>query len=88
MSDPAVIRTLADEWRGYRDKVYPHGMGADQNKELHMAFFAGALVALKLSIEETADLPTEKAVPQIAALINEAKATCECIVAPYRAARN
>ena len=40
-------RTLADEWKIYRDRLWPKGMPAAQNKELHQAFYAGALVALE-----------------------------------------
>ena len=41
--------TLQDEWKKYRDLVYPDGMSADQNRQIHQAFFAGAFVALALA---------------------------------------
>ena len=41
------MTTLQDEWREYRDKVYPNGTNAIQNKECHQAFFAGAMMAFK-----------------------------------------
>jgi hypothetical protein len=49
------MKTLQDDWREYRDKVYPKGMSADQNRELHGAFFAGALCYL-LQLDAMMDL--------------------------------
>lgn len=37
---------MSAEWRTYRDRVYPQGTAAIQNKECHQAFFAGALVTM------------------------------------------
>lgn len=71
------MTTLQEQWKIYRDAVYRNGMTADQNREAHAAFFAGALTTLKLAIEDTSELAPEDAQKQILALITEAKATCQ-----------
>lgn len=42
------MSTLSDEWKKYRDAMYPQGTTPNQNQQLHMAFMAGALVAVEL----------------------------------------
>jgi hypothetical protein len=54
------IPTLQEEWRQYRDAVYPKGTHAVQNRETHQAFFAGALVAFALA-QKCAELPEPEA---------------------------
>jgi hypothetical protein len=46
MSNLSPGPTLAELWRQYRDKIYPQNMPAEQNRECHQAFMAGAFVAL------------------------------------------
>ena len=70
------MKTLQDEWREYRDAVYPKGIPANQNLELHQAFFAGALVVLNLAIQRAGELSEEGAFKQIGNLIREAEQTC------------
>ena len=53
------MKTMQEEWKTYRDKVYPEGIPADQNRELHGAFFAGALCYL-LAMDEIATLPNDE----------------------------
>lgn len=66
MSNQAA--TLQDDWRNYRDKVYPKGIPAVQNKETHQAFFAGAL-CYSQQIDAIANLPDD----QIAAALEKLK---------------
>lgn len=40
------MKTLQDQWKNYRDKVYPKDIPAEQNRECHQAFMAGAFIAL------------------------------------------
>lgn len=39
--------SLQDAWRSYRDKVYPDGIEAIQNRECHQAFCTGAWWAMQ-----------------------------------------
>lgn len=50
------MRTMQDEWRYFRDLCYPTGMDPEQNKQLHQAFFAGALSVLGV-FDEIAKIP-------------------------------
>ena len=52
------IPTLQEEWRKYRDAVYPQGTSAVQNRETHQAFFAGALVVFEL-MRKCSELPDD-----------------------------
>lgn len=75
------MNTINDEWLNYRKMVYPGvELPAEQSRELHMAFFAGALMALKLTVEEAGQLPVELAHEEIVKLINEAKERCRHFV--------
>ena len=70
---PQPIPTLQDEWRKYRDAVYPRGTSAVQNRETHQAFFAGALVALVLA-NKCSEHPDERlCVAAFDKLMREAK---------------
>jgi hypothetical protein len=51
--------TLSSRWKEYRDKVYPTGIPADQNRECHQAFMAGALEALTILQVVSGDAETE-----------------------------
>lgn len=79
------MKTLQEEWREYRDKVYPEGIGADQNRELHGAFFAGALCYSQI-LDAVANLPDD----QIEAALKKLKGEVwdvnlnRCIVAKAR----
>jgi len=75
------MKTLAQEWLEYRNRVYPAGgLDMEQNKQLHMAYFAGALSALSLAIEKTDGMTAEARYQNGMALINEVKATCQAII--------
>lgn len=71
------MKTLQDQWREYRDACYPTGIPAEQNRECHQAFFAGALVVLKLAVERSYGLSDEDAYKSVGALIREAQEVCE-----------
>jgi len=59
MSDPIIDInfTLQDHWRVYKERVYPGGMVPEQNRQLHMAFIAGALVMYTQMTEIASQLP-------------------------------
>jgi hypothetical protein len=46
---------MDDHWREFRDLCYPEGTGAEQNKQLHRAFFAGA-ICLKEELQKISTL--------------------------------
>lgn len=71
------MKTLQDQWREYRDACYPQGISGAQNLECHQAFFAGALVVLKLAVERADGLSEEQAYKQIGDLIREAQEVCQ-----------
>jgi len=65
--------TLQDEWQKYKQACYPQGITANQNRECHQAFFAGALVALQ-SVKTIANaLPEGHAAAAVGALMMEAE---------------
>lgn len=69
------MKTLQDQWKQYRDSVYPQGITGIQNRECHQAFFAGALIALGLMTELSA-LPEDTAVVELEKLMREGRETC------------
>lgn len=46
--------TMQTAWQGYRDAIYPQGVSPIQNREVHQAFFAGAMIAFTAMHEATA----------------------------------
>jgi len=80
------MKTLQEEWNGYLQACYPDPrMPADQARQLTQAFFAGALVALKLVVEYSATLPEAEAELQVGNVIREVKARCQQFVNENRA---
>lgn len=71
------MKTLQDEWKEYRDACYPTGIPIEQNIECHQAFFAGALVVLKLAVERAEGMTDEQKYKQIFDLIKEAQQVCQ-----------
>lgn len=69
------MKTLQEEWRAYRDAVYPKTISAVQNKECHQAFCSGAFVAIKL-LDELSNLPEDQAVAELRKLSAEAVELC------------
>lgn len=69
--------TLTQCWREYRDRVYPKDMPADQNRECHQAFMAGAYTALievgRISNCPDTDEAESQAANKIGELIREAE---------------
>ena len=55
------IKTIQEEWREYRDTIYPQGISGIQNRECHQAFFAGAFATTNL-LKALAELPDDQAV--------------------------
>ena len=62
-----TVKTLQENWKEYRDAVYPKGTGPQQNLECHQAFMAGALCMLQ-AVETAAALPVSA---ELAKLKNE-----------------
>ena len=70
------MKTLNDLWREYRDQLYPGGeMPADQNKQLHMAFFAGAIVMIE-EVKSAVLLPYPEAMRRLVDLEREVTEIC------------
>lgn len=55
------MNTLQDDWRDFKNKVYPKGMTGDQNLQLHTAFMAGAL-CYSQQIDAIASLPNDESI--------------------------
>jgi hypothetical protein len=70
------MKTMQEQWREYRDKVYRPDMPASQNKELHQALFAGALCTLT-TFTEIALLNDPEGVKALAALRKEISEICK-----------
>jgi len=71
------MKTLQDQWKTYRDAIYPKDIPADQNRECHQAFMAGALVALE-TVAAISECPDTEAAEvegaaQISRLLTEAR---------------
>jgi len=64
------INTVQNEWKQYRDAIYPKGISGVQNRECHQAFFAGAFVVSNL-FDALAELPEDQAVAALAKLKRE-----------------
>lgn len=73
------MKTMLEHWKQYRDQCYPGELEGDQNKQLHQAFFAGALCTLQ-TISKIGDLPEAQADGELGKLqieileINQARA--------------
>lgn len=70
------MNTLADEFNFYCERVY---RGSAPDPQVRAAFFAGTLVALRLAIQDTRQMPVQEAEREIMALIDESKNTCDKI---------
>jgi hypothetical protein len=70
------IKTMQEEWRNYRDKMYPNGITAIQNIECHQAFFAGSALTLE-KLNNFIDLPDGQAERALADLTREVMAILE-----------
>jgi hypothetical protein len=73
---PAAPKTMQEEWRAYRDKVYPKSMPAMQNQELHQTFFAGAAIAIQ-KLNELSALPEDDATSAVLKLDEEIMAVLQ-----------
>ncbi|MDX1951475.1 MAG: hypothetical protein SFY81_04785 [Verrucomicrobiota bacterium] len=62
--------SFQNEWKNYRDQVYPGGTSDLQNKECNQAFFAGAL-SLLVRMEEVSMLPGAEAIAALHAIRSE-----------------
>lgn len=80
-------KTLQADWAKYRDACYPDGIPADQNRECHHAFFAGALSVLSQMVESADKLSEDEGAKLLGALIQEAQGRCQEI-ADVMKARN
>lgn len=70
------MKTLNQSWREYREAVYPVALPADQNAQLHQAFFAAAFVCLHEHVDEISRLPDADALTYLKKLRDEAHAVC------------
>ncbi|MBC8094350.1 MAG: hypothetical protein H7Y43_00930 [Akkermansiaceae bacterium] len=62
---------LQQAWEDYRDALFPQGgLSAEQNKQLHQAFFAGALCFM-IETEQIAALPDAQAVTGLGQITRE-----------------
>lgn len=77
---PLPVDILTQDWKEYRNSVYPEGIPADQEREVHQAFFAGALVMCGY-LEAVERLPVDEGVALLEAVVREAKAVCKDRVA-------
>ncbi len=80
----AEMKTLQEEWREYRDKIYPEGISGVQNRECHQAFFAGALVVSK-QLNDISKLPEGVAEAQFQKMVQEAFEVTSSIAQSIRA---
>jgi hypothetical protein len=71
-----TIATMQEEWRNYRDAVYPKGIDGVQNRETHQAFFAGAFSAIT-AMNKLSELPEDQAMAALAKLQREVIEICE-----------
>ena len=74
------VTTLEEEWRQYRDACYPPHqirLTALQESETRQAFFAGVLVALKVTTESATLLPEHLAQRNIENMNKEALTVCK-----------
>lgn len=65
------MKTLQDQWRAYREAVYPGGCSETQDKECHQAFMAGALVVLNKMLAIGEGGTEEAGMATINALVEE-----------------
>lgn len=65
--------SMAEEWKKYRDLCYTAGpLPAEQNKQLHQAFFAGAFIYM-LEMEAITALPEDQAMVELSKLQREVR---------------
>lgn len=65
--------SMAEEWKKYRDLCYTaRPLPAEQNKQLHQAFFAGAFTYMQ-QIEAITMLPEEEAMVALSKLQREVR---------------
>jgi len=66
------MKTIQAQWQEFATACYPSGMVPDQERQLHRAFFSGALVAIQ-SVMRSADTAAteEQGIRRLDALLNE-----------------
>lgn len=64
---------VANEWKKYRDKMYPRGIHPIQEKECSQAFFAAFAIALD-ALSKLADLPEDQGVEKLQDLHKQVEA--------------
>lgn len=67
------IKTLAEAWTGYLERVVPRNAGPIQLKQTKRNFYAGALAMLSLMSSINEDTPEEEGVKLFEALCQELK---------------
>lgn len=71
------MTTLQESWKQYRNACYPPDMPADQNRECHQAFMAGAFTALTEWIVISRQIEDEDlAAKELGKLLAEAEQWC------------
>lgn len=80
---------LQELWKQYRDKCYPPDMAADQNRECHQAFMAGAFSALtEIQVIGANVQDEDEAAQQVGNLCREAEQWCELRIRALESGRN
>jgi hypothetical protein len=74
------MKSIQDHWHEYREKVYPYGMTADQNRQIHQAFVSGAFVAAQEAIFALGQ-PDDQARIDLSTLYQETYEFCQAIAA-------
>lgn len=72
------LKTLLEEWQSLKE-ILPEGMPPDQERQLYLAFHAGALCALDLVSEASARLPEDQATALLQRTWNEAGAATRTV---------
>jgi len=73
------MKTLKEQWEEYFRCVYPKAVPILQEQETQKAFYAGAVVALRLA-NEAAKLPMDEAVVQMEKLASEGIDFCDDVL--------
>lgn len=77
------MKNMQEEWDNFLEKCYPTGIGEQQRRQLHQAFFAGAWCSLTLTYGEKG-LTSDQAFAKASAVIDEVKSTINKMVEQHR----
>lgn len=81
--------TLQNLWKEYRNKVYAKDIPAEQNRECHQAFMAGAFSALTEWVKISTEVEDEEqAARELGKLLKESEEWCRLRVHALNLPRN